>query len=165
MLAKCGQLPISTVMAFEIDQSDRPADGVCSCGALRQAARHVTRLYDDMLAPAGLGLNQYSILSKLDRFGPSRIQDLAARLVMDRSTLGHLLRPLEKRDLVAIGVSATDRRGRLISLTANGADLMSRAKPLWAEAERRFETAFGADDAHGLRAMLRRATITQFDHH
>lgn len=32
----------------------------CNCSALRQAARHVTRLYDGELAPLGLGLNQYS---------------------------------------------------------------------------------------------------------
>ena len=151
-------------MASHGDSESKVADGACSCGALRQAARHVTRLYDEMLAPVDLGLNQYSILSKLDRFGPSRIQDLAARLVMDRSTLGHLLRPLEKRELVSIGVSQTDRRGRVVSLTAAGVALMARARPLWAEAERRFEQAFGADEAQGLRATLRRVTTTEISH-
>ncbi len=72
---------------------------VCNCAALRQAARRVTRLYDEALAPTGLGANQYSILVRLSG-GPSTIQELAQRLVMDRSTLGHLLRPLEKRGLV-----------------------------------------------------------------
>ena len=42
----------------------------CSCSALRQAARVLTRMYDDALAPVGLGVNQYGILAKLDRFGP-----------------------------------------------------------------------------------------------
>ncbi len=35
---------------------------ICSCSALRQAARHLTRLYDGALAPAGIGLNQYAVL-------------------------------------------------------------------------------------------------------
>ena len=151
-------------MSFEVEPGISPTDGACSCGALRQAARHVTRLYDEMLAPVGLGLNQYSILAKLARFGPSRIQDLAARLVMDRSTLGHLLRPLETRDLVSIGVSAKDRRGRVVDLTPTGGALMARATPLWARAETRFEEAFGTDQAHALRVMLRRATTTDLGH-
>jgi DNA-binding MarR family transcriptional regulator len=77
----------------------------CNCSALRQAARRVTRLYDDALAPTGLGANQYSILARLRDVGPHTIQDLARLLVMDRSTLGHLLRPLEKRGLVKVRVS------------------------------------------------------------
>ena len=47
---------------------------ICNCAALRQAARRVTRLYDDVLAPIGLGVNQYSILARLNRVGPSTIQ-------------------------------------------------------------------------------------------
>ena len=160
-IAYYGLLPLYRSMASDGNSDTRAPDGSCSCGALRQAARHVTRLYDERLAPVGLGLNQYSILSKLDRFGPSRIQDLAARLVMDRSTLGHLLRPLEKRDLVAICVSDKDRRSRVVNLTAAGSALMAEARPLWSEAERRFEQAFGADEANGLRATLRRVTTTE----
>jgi hypothetical protein len=78
---------------------------ICNCAALRQAARRVTRFYDEALAPTGLGVNQFSILARLSRVGPSTIQDLARLLVMDRSTLGHLLRPLEKRGLVKLDVS------------------------------------------------------------
>ncbi len=134
----------------------------CSCSALRQAARHVTKLYDEALAPVGLGLNQYSILSKLHRFGPKILQELAALLVMDRSTLGHLLRPLEKRGLVTLGVSEQDRRSRVIALTEAGAALMQQARPLWATAERRFEQGFGAEDASDLRTVLRRVTAVDF---
>src|ERR1700736_1421421 len=123
----------------------------CSCSALRQAAGRVTRLYDDALAPTGLGVNQYSILARLGRVGPSRIQDLAALLVMDRSTLGHLLRPLEKLGLVMLDVSEDDRRSRVIALTPAGTALMKKAHPLWAKAERRFQRVLGADAALGLR--------------
>jgi DNA-binding MarR family transcriptional regulator len=137
---------------------------ICSCSALRQAARHVTRLYDDALAPTGLGLNQYSILSKLARFGPKILQDLANLLVMDRSTLGHLLRPLAARSLVKISPSKEDRRQRIISLTAAGVALINKAKPFWAKAERRFERVFGADNALGLRTVLKQVTMAEFSH-
>jgi DNA-binding MarR family transcriptional regulator len=143
--------------------SDLPAE-TCSCSALRQAARHVTKLYDEALASTGLGLNQYSILSKLNRFGPKSLQALATLLVMDRSTLGHLLRPLERRGLVTLGVSETDRRSRVIALTPAGTQLTKEARPLWANAERRFERGFGVEDAISLRTILRQVTAVAFDH-
>jgi len=140
------------------------APETCSCSALRQASRHVTRLYDEALAPAGLGINQYAILSKLGRFGPQTLQSLAERLVMDRSTLGHLLRPLEARGLAASRAGELDRRQRLIALTPAGAALMAQARTLWQEAERRFQTAFGADESLALRTALKQVTTIAFDH-
>jgi DNA-binding MarR family transcriptional regulator len=134
----------------------------CSCSALRQASRHVTRLYDDALAPTGIGINQYSILSKIDRFGPLTLHSLAERLVMDRSTLGHLLRPLATRGLVAIRVCSKDRRQRLIALTPDGAALMVQARPLWIQAERCFQEAFGAGESLSLRTSLKQVTAVAF---
>jgi DNA-binding MarR family transcriptional regulator len=136
---------------------------ICNCGALRQAARRVTKLYDDALTPAGLGVNQYSILSRLNRVGPSTIQDLARLLVVDRSTLGHLLRPLEKRGFVKLEVPAKDRRSRLVALTEAGKAAVVKARPLWAVAQRRFESTFGQDAALELRAVLKEIATAKFD--
>lgn len=135
----------------------------CNCSALRQAARHVTRLYDSELAPTGLGLNQYSILSRLEKLGPRTIQALAANLVMDRSTLGHLLRPLLKRGLLKLEAGKEDRRGRVIRLTAAGKSLLKQARPLWASAERRFERKIGAAPARALREALIRVAAADFN--
>jgi DNA-binding MarR family transcriptional regulator len=129
---------------------------ICSCSALRQATRHLTRLYDAALAPAGLGINQYAILARLNRLGPMRVSDLAGRLVMDRSTLGHLLRPLEARGIVALHIDEHDRRSRLIGLTASGEALWGKAHNLWQDAETRFARAFGIDQARELRGVLKR---------
>jgi len=57
----------------------------CNCLALRQAARHVTQLYDRFLGGADLRATQFSILAKLRRAGPMTINALAADLVMDRT--------------------------------------------------------------------------------
>ncbi|ACB94877.1 MarR family winged helix-turn-helix transcriptional regulator [Beijerinckia indica] len=128
---------------------------ICSCAALRQATRHVSRLYDEALAPLGLSLNQYSILAKLSRFGPHTVQALADRLVMDRSTLGHLLRPLERAGWIKIGVSPSDKRQRVISLTPSGSQLMQEAQPLWARAEQRFQSLFGEDNVRMLQTVMK----------
>jgi DNA-binding MarR family transcriptional regulator len=135
---------------------------MCNCGALRQAARRVTKLYDDALAPIGLGVNQFSILVRLNLVGPSTIQDLARLLVMDRSTLGHLLRPLEKRGFVTLEVSKQDRRSRMIALTEAGKAAVAKARPRWAAAQRRFEGKFGKEAALELRAVLKEIATSEF---
>jgi DNA-binding MarR family transcriptional regulator len=135
---------------------------ICNCGALRQAARRVTKLYDDALAPIGLGINQYSILARLNRVGPSTIQNLARLLVMDRSTLGHLLRPLEKRGFVKLEVSKQDRRSRMVALTQTGAAVATKARPRWAAAQRRFERTFGKEAALELRTVLKEIATAEF---
>jgi DNA-binding MarR family transcriptional regulator len=135
---------------------------ICNCGALRQAARRVTKLYDDTLAPIGLGVNQLSILARLDLIGPSTIQDLARLLVMDRSTLGHLLRPLEKRGLVTLSASDKDRRSRVIVLTQAGKAAVAKARPRWAAAQRRFESTFGKEAALELRTVLKEIATAEF---
>jgi DNA-binding MarR family transcriptional regulator len=138
------------------------APEICSCSAVRQAARHLTRLYDDALAPLDLSVNQYSIMSKLSRFGPQTIQDLADLLVMDRSTLGHLLRPLERQGLLTIHIAETDKRERVVALTTAGKAHVQKAKRLWARAERAFQRAFGADRALSLRTVLKQVTAVEF---
>ncbi len=135
---------------------------ICNCGALRQAARRVTKLYDDALAPIGLGVNQFSILARLSLVGPSTIQDLARLLVMDRSTLGHLLRPLEKRSFVKLEVSEQDRRSRIVALTQAGKAAVARARPRWAAAQRQFESTFGKEAALDLRTVLKEIATAKF---
>ena len=135
---------------------------ICNCGALRQAARRVTNLYDDALAPIGLGVNQFSMLARLNLVGPSTIQDLAGLLVMDRSTLGHLLRPLEKRGFVKLEVSEQDRRSRMVALTEAGKAVVAKARPRWAAAQRRFESTFGKEAALELRTVLKEIATAEF---
>ena len=134
----------------------------CNCAALRQAARRVTRLYDEALTPVGIGVNQFSILSRIARIGPSSVQELAQTLVMDRSTLGHLLRPLEERGLVKLSVSPEDRRGRVVMLTAAGKALLSQAHPFWERAQKRFKATFGSEPAARLRRTLKRVATSDF---
>lgn len=133
---------------------------MCSCSALRQASRHLSRFYDAALAPAGLGVNQYSILSRLERLGPLAQSELAERLVMDRSTLGHLLGPLKQRGLIEIESDPADRRRKLLSLSNEGRDRLARAQPLWASAQSGWETSFGKAQADALRIVLMDVTNT-----
>src|SRR5207245_1459272 len=114
----------------------------CNCLALRQAARHVTQFYDQCLAPSGLRTTQLSILAKLKRLGPLTINALARELVMDRTTLGRTMLPLEGDGLIAIRDGTLDRRSKELTLTKAGAERLRRAARFWVEAQKEFEERF-----------------------
>ena len=128
----------------------------CNCLALRQAARQVTQLYDRHMASEGLRANQYSILSKLSRLGPMSINTLAAQMVMDRTTMGRAIRPLQREKLLAIRPDKHDGRTRVIHLTEAGEARLKAATVRWKEAQKEFEASFGGNEAAALRSMLTR---------
>jgi DNA-binding MarR family transcriptional regulator len=133
---------------------------LCNCLALRQAARHVTQFYDHYLVPAGVRTTQFSILAKLKRSGPTTINALAEEMVMDRTTLGRNIQPLEREGLIAVRKGRVDRRSRELHLTDAGAARLRAASKGWAEAQARFETVFGGERASELRALLRAVTAS-----
>ena len=128
----------------------------CNGTALRKAMRRVSQLYDVALAPCGLRGTQRSILVAVARAGRPSMGELAADLLLDRSALAHNIKPLERDGLVAVTVAADDRRGRKVELTDAGRERLAASQPLWEQAQRRFEAAFGADDALVLRRTLAR---------
>jgi DNA-binding MarR family transcriptional regulator len=128
----------------------------CNAGAVRRAGRRLLHLYDTILAPSGLKQCQYGILSALNSRGAAlpSVQELAEELVLDRSTLGQNLRPLERDNFVTLLTDPRDRRVRLIALTKLGIAKFNEAKPYWEKAQERFETFFGKEEAAKLRSVL-----------
>ena len=133
----------------------------CNCLAVRQAARYITQFYDRYLASAGLRTTQYGILSRLKRHGPMSINTLAVELVLDRTTLGRNIRPLERDDLIAIESDPSDRRSKILRLTKAGDARLQRAQKRWAEAQRRFEGVYGGKQASQLREKLRAVVASE----
>jgi DNA-binding MarR family transcriptional regulator len=110
----------------------------------RRAARHVTRFYDAQIAESGLRVTQYAILGHLRQRGPASMQELAEVLTMDRATIGHNLRPLERDGLIKIEISPNDRRLRLVSITETGLERLKLARPGWERAQAELKAEFGA---------------------
>jgi DNA-binding MarR family transcriptional regulator len=131
-----------------------PRPEECNCFAVRSAARHVTQFYDQFLVPSGLRTTQFSILARLKRLGPQTINALAGEMVMDRSTLGRNILPLERDGLIRVEATASDRRAKELHLTKAGEKRLQAARKGWAAAQARFETTFGPQRAAELRRML-----------
>jgi DNA-binding MarR family transcriptional regulator len=139
-----------------------PTTADCNCFAVRSAARHVTQLYDQFLAPSGLRANQFSILAKLDRLGPMTINVLAEAMVTDRTTLARNLKPLQRDELINIEASPSDRRAKELHLTKTGMKRLGEARKAWSQAQSRFEQTFGAKRTTNLRDMLRAVVTSDF---
>jgi DNA-binding MarR family transcriptional regulator len=135
--------------------------GVCNNTALRKAARRVTRFYDACMAETGLRATQYTILSLLASRGPTTMAVLADLLSMDRATMGHNLRPLERDGLITIRVGREDRREREVALSHAGRSTEAKSKPSWQKAQACFEQEFGRDDALAMRRLM--ARIAELD--
>src|SRR5229473_160049 len=88
----------------------------CNCFAVRSAARHVT---------------QFSILAKLKRLGPLTINALADEMVMDRTTLGRNVQPLERDGLIRIETAPSDRRAKELHLTKAGEKRLQAGLKAW----------------------------------
>jgi DNA-binding MarR family transcriptional regulator len=134
----------------------------CNCLAIRQAARHVTQFYDQLLTPTGLRATQFAILSRLRRNGPMTINALAAELVMDRTTLGRNILPLERDGLIEVARGRADRRRHELHLTEAGLARYRAAVACWDAAQERFGKAFGDERAAALRDLLREVAACDF---
>jgi DNA-binding MarR family transcriptional regulator len=52
-------------------------------------------------------------------------------MTMDRATVGHNLRPLERDELITVAVSEADRRVRIVSITDEGLKRVAAGRPGW----------------------------------
>ena len=127
----------------------------CLCLHVQRAARALARRFDEAFRPLGLTNGQFSLLMALNRGAPAGMGAVAALLAVDRTTLTAALKPLERRGLVKVGADPSDRRSRLINLTAAGRRLLAQAVPIWKSAHGEVEGLVGALDADGLRQELR----------
>jgi DNA-binding MarR family transcriptional regulator len=134
--------------------SDFPQN--CTCSQLRRAARRVSRYYDLCLGGTGLKSTQYSLLGFLASEGPMTMASLANIMTMDRATVGHNLRPLERDGFLKIRVSEKDRRVREVAITDRGQEMLFAAHPAWQKARAGFESAFGVREAGHLRELMAR---------
>jgi DNA-binding MarR family transcriptional regulator len=146
----------------EMSADNLPKAEDCNCFAVRSAARHVSQFYDQFLTPIGLRTTQFSILAKLKRLGPLTINALAEEMVMDRTTLGRNILPLERDGLIQVEPLASDRRAKQLRLTNAGDKRLQAGVKAWTNAQSQFETTFGAKRAGELRAMLRAVVASEF---
>jgi DNA-binding MarR family transcriptional regulator len=129
----------------------------CLCGALRQASRAVSRVYDDEMRGVGLRTTQYSLLRVLARAGQVRQGDLSELTSLDETTLTRNLRPLVKAGWIAV-CCGDDRREKLLTITKTGTAKLAEARPAWDRAQKRMRALLPEDTWQRLLAVLPEVT-------
>ncbi|MGH7633579.1 MAG: MarR family winged helix-turn-helix transcriptional regulator [Gemmatimonadaceae bacterium] len=143
-------MPISPPPSSATGAAPVPA---CACGRLRRAARALTQLYDDAMAPSGLRITQFSLLRTVARDGKARISDLAATLLLERTALSRNLDPLLARGLLSV-TPGRDARTREVALTRSGAKALQAATPCWKRAQAQVAKRLGGARLDALIATL-----------
>lgn len=146
-------MPSATAATSSATPTAAPSPA-CACGRLRRATRALTQRYDDLMAPSGLRVTQFSLLRTIATSGTCRLSNLAETLLLDRTALSRTLDPLAERGLVDI-TAGRDARTREVSLTRAGERALKAALPHWQRAQSEVATRIGADKLEALIATLR----------
>ena len=133
-----------------VSQPDLP----CICARIRRTARRVSQIYDRHLEPYRLTIGQFGVLAQVRTGDAPSIGELAARMVMDPTTLTRTIRPLQQRGLVALAPDAADRRTRRLALTEAGLGALRQARPGWAAAQDEVRLALGEEASAALVTQL-----------
>lgn len=125
----------------------------CYCATLRQVARAITVLYEDVLRDTGLHATQYTALQVLDLAGSHgglTTTELAQGIGIDQTTATRTLALIKRAGLAGSAIGK-DRRERRWSLTARGKAQLEKLRPRWEAAQERFEARIGRTEAVALK--------------
>jgi DNA-binding MarR family transcriptional regulator len=132
----------------------------CYCATLRQAARAVTALYEEVLGESGLHATQYTALQVLKQVPNLTTTELADAIGIDQTTATRTLALIRKSGL-AIDKSGGDRREKRWVLTPAGETTHRSLRPKWQAAQAAFEKQLGRTEAAALKkaAFLTASTL------
>lgn len=130
------------------DELDRAVDLVFA------ATRRFWKTAEDALAAHDLGPAHYRALATIRRDEGLAVSELQSRLGVRKQSLARVLGELEKAELIQRETGATDRRQRLVRLTAAGRDAERDASAALRERLGQVFRAAGADAVAGARVVL-----------
>jgi DNA-binding MarR family transcriptional regulator len=106
---------------------------LCNCTNMRRASRAITQFYDELLAPSGLKVTQYSLLKHL-KLGPLSMSELSKAIRLERTTLVRNLKPLERMGFVSITAVKTSQANQ-VCITESGLQSLEASSRYWNKAQ------------------------------
>jgi DNA-binding MarR family transcriptional regulator len=122
----------------------------CYCATLRQVARAVTVLYEEVIGDTDLHATQYTALQVLEQAPNLTTTELAQGIGIDQTTATRTLALIRKNGL-AIDSVGSDRRQRRWALTPKGQALLRKLRSRWEAAQAAFEKRLGRAEAMALK--------------
>lgn len=121
---------------------------------LHKIALRLRAKVDEKIADFGLVAPQYGMLLILKIEGTMTQAELAQYMAMDKATMVRMLDGLEEQTYVKRSPSASDRRAKLIEVTATGQRILGALEKRRVEAEREFLAPLSAEERTQLRQVV-----------
>lgn len=118
----------------------------CYCALLRRSAQSLTTLYDEGLAPAGLSITQFNLLTRLDLLQKANGTQWAEAAGLERTTLVRNIKGLEKQGWL----QRAEGSGKTYELSPAGKAILSEARPRWQAIQDKVAAILGPADAAAL---------------
>jgi DNA-binding MarR family transcriptional regulator len=117
-----------------------------------------SRIFGERIDASGEPLDwaPYSVLARIEQFGPIRLTDLAAAMEIDISTASRHVRALEDRQLVLRHCDPNDLRARRLDLTEAGIAVLRQAHTARLAAIRERLAVWSPTDVAELARLLER---------
>jgi MarR family transcriptional regulator for hemolysin len=123
---------------------------------LNQAARAVSRAFDEALAEAGGSLSVWLILLNLKIHRPGTQRDLAEKVGIREATLTHHLNAMDADGLITRKRDAANRRIQVVALTEKGDAAFLRMRAAATAFDAKLKTGLDDDDLSTLATLLAR---------
>jgi DNA-binding MarR family transcriptional regulator len=121
---------------------------------IRRAQLWVFKDVSRRLAPFDLSPAQFSVLAIVDANPGINQLAIASALDIERAGLGRLVDRLDQQGMVTRTASVVHPRYYVLHLTAEGAKLLGRVRPLIAESEKALAEKLGSNACRGLLQTL-----------
>jgi DNA-binding MarR family transcriptional regulator len=148
----------------DVEDSYVARGGECAYANLKLVTRVVSAVYDEALRPCGLRASQLALLWAILALEPVDAGRLGAVTLTDQTTLSRTIATLRTAGLVSIS-AGTDRRVKVVRLTAAGRARFRAAMPLWETAQKRASEFLRLEDVRRLGRRVRvarRAALASF---
>lgn len=126
----------------------------CYCSQLRAATRRLGATYDAALAPLGINIAQYGLLSQIRQHQPVSLTALGRLVELERSTVGRNVQVLERMGLVISARGEADQREAGVRLTTQGEKVLSDAEPRWEACQQTLAEQLGPAGMAALKAII-----------
>ena len=133
---------------------------LCLAAEMRSAARAITKFYTDRLPGSPIGVAQLALLMRVYLLGEASMLNLAQEMETDRTTLARNVDVLRREGYLQV-MPGADRRSRLVSLTAEGMNVLRETVPKWQAAQADFLAEIGDATWHNLMRDLRQVAIVE----
>ena len=108
--------------------------GDCIAYRVRVLNRVITNLYDSVLKPFGITVNQTTMLAMLILVGKARPGEIGMALHMEKSTISRNLERMRKNGWIEV-TAGDSGPARIVTVTPAGRKLLTALYPEWEKAQ------------------------------